>query len=299
MRKNIILIGILFVLAGSMNLAMASAENNKYRMIDKFLGVEPPIEKQDIMYQISTIDAVEKGYYDNFENKNSVSKKYGNFGVGLIKDNTGVVIYDGKTSYIVKNFQAITTVENEYTPISFGLFKYFNTDDKITLKEIKDVLCLKKALDEKLETVNHFVAFKAVGSFNKLIIEDVAGETQELSDVKGELIGFRMPEFMEKSVPTGYTYYFIADAKTVAGKVKNLDISIISFSVDYTNQLKLILPKNRSFKVKDFAQYEPKQKRVVEEKKESQKDLQKIMNTGTNEPTPDQMMQMMTPKMQF
>ena len=65
--------------------------------------------------------------------------------------------------------------------------------------------------------------------------------------------------------------------------------------------MELLLPKHKSFKVKDFSQYQPQTKdKEVAEKQNAPKDMQKIMNSSrTNEPTPEEMMQMVTPKMSF
>ena len=154
----------------------------------------------------------------------------------------------------------------------------------------------------KLETLNYFIAINAVGSFDKITIKSATGEQKELQNIKGTLIGFRIPEFYEKTAPVGYTLYFIDTDKVFAGEVVNLSSSVMSFNVDYTNQIQLILPKDKSFKVKDFAEYEPKDNtKTTAAKQTQQKDLQQIMNTkNAGDMNPDQtmqMMQMMMPKM--
>ncbi|MBO5947548.1 acetolactate decarboxylase [bacterium] len=282
--------------------AFASVEDNKYRMIDHILGGPLPEDKQDTMFQVSTYNALQQEFYDYFVSKKSIEKRYGNFGYGFLKDANAVLLFENNTSYIVRDFNAIRTQDAEHAPVTFGTFKYFNTDDKISIKNITDLNSLLAILDKKLETLNYFIAINAVGSFDKITIKSATGEQKELQNIKGTLIGFRIPEFYEKTAPVGYTLYFIDTDKVFAGEVVNLSSSVMSFNVDYTNQIQLILPKDKSFKVKDFAEYEPKDNtKTTAAKQTQQKDLQQIMNTkNAGDMNPDQtmqMMQMMMPKM--
>lgn len=282
----------------------ASVEDNKYRMIDHILGGPLPEDKQDTMFQISTYNALQQKFYHYFVSKKNIEKRYGNFGYGFLNDANAILLFEGNTSYIVKDFNATRTQDAEHAPVTFGTFKYFNTDDKISIKNISDINSLITTLDKKLETINYFIAIKAVGNFDKIAIKSATGEQKELQNIKGTLIGFRIPKFYENTAPAGYTLYFIDNDKIFAGEVINLSSTIISFNIDYTNQIQLILPKDKSFKVKDFAEYKPKENvQTTASKQTHQKDLQQIMNTqNAGEMNPDQtmqMMQMMMPKMKF
>ena len=298
----LLLVAFLF---NSLNLQVqASVEDNKYRMIDHILGGPLPEEKQDTMFQVSTYNALKQEFYDYFVSKKSVEKRYGNFGYGFLKDANAVLLFENNTSYIVRDFNATRTQNAEHAPVTFGTFKYFNTDDKISVKNVQDKNTLLTILDKKLETINYFIAIHAIGSFDKITIKSATGEQKELQNIKGALIGFRIPEFYENTAPSGYTFYFIDNDKIFAGEVVDLASAIISFNVDYTNQIQLILPKDKSFKVKDFAEYHPKENiKTTANRQTQQKDLQQIMNTqNAGEMNPDQtmqMMQMMMPKMKF
>lgn len=300
MKKFYILfLSVLFVIGLFAGTSQVSAKPKPSAVVDKALGIPIAEDKLDSLYQISTYDAYTKGYFKNNENAVTV-RKYGDFGVGLLKDETGAIIYDTQNTYKAKEFKLEKLTFNEYIPVSFGIFKFFDSDDRATVKNAANITELTTKLDEKLETVNYFVAIKAKGMFKSVVLQTETNEKKTLENVKGQLIGFRIPDFYANTAPSGYTFYFISDDKSTGAKVYEANTSLVSFYIDYSDRIELILPKYKSFKVKDFSQYQPqtREKEVAKNKQPVQRDMRQIMQTNsTTEPTADDMMQMIAPKM--
>ena len=279
----------------------ADAKGSQSVIINKVLGVPVPEEKMDSLFQISTIDAYSKGYYKSGENALTAAKNYGNFGFGLLKENKGAILFDVKKAYKLQGFQVSQIDINEYIPVSYGIFKYFDSDDRVSLKNISNLKEFAEKLDKKLETINYFTAIKANGRFKSITIQAENNETKTLQNIKGELIGFRIPDFYANTAQSGYTLFFLSDDDLFGGKVIEMNAELISFYIDYSHRMELILPKYKSFKVKDFSLYKPqKEQETIVKDNNLPKDMQAIMNSSkSNEPTPDEMMQMVAPKMTF
>lgn len=301
--KKLYILSLLFlvVIFLGVNNQQVMANTKPSAIVDKALGTEISEEKLDAMYQVSTYDAYKNGFYKTGENTVVTQRKYGDFGIGLMKDESGAFIYDTKNAYKAKDFKLLQLANNEYIPVAYGIFKYFDTDDRISVKNAANITEFTQQLDKKLDTLNYFVAIKAKGKFNSIVLQTETNEKQTFSNVKGEIIGFRIPEFYSKTAPSGYSLYFISDDKTIGAKVYEANIDIVACCVDYSNRMDLILPKNKSFKVKDFSIYQPQTKdKTTAKKNNSQKDMQQIMNSSrTNEPAPEELMQMIAPKMTF
>ena len=163
--KKLYVLSLLFLVCGFMFASnqQVIAKAKPSVIVDKALGMEISEEKQDAMYQVSTYEAYQNGYYKTDDNTVTANRKYGNFGFGLLKNETGAIIFYNKDIYRAKDFKLTSLKRNEYIPIAYGIFKYFDTDDRISVKKAANITELAQKLDKKLNTLNYFAAIRGKG----------------------------------------------------------------------------------------------------------------------------------------
>ena len=231
---------------------------------------------EDIVYQTSTINALIEGIYDGditFEEL----YKHGNFGLGTFNQLDGEMIaLDGNFYQIKANGIAYLVDESMQTP--FSVVTFFESDDKILLRESKNYSELEHYLDDLLPTENIFYAIKIEGTFEYIKARSVPKQNKpysnltivvqnqsvfEFNDVRGTIVGFRTPEYVNGINVPGYHFHFITEDRQAGGHMLECKLDKVIINIDYTSDFYLVLPENEEF-------YE------LESAKEIQKDIETI-----------------------
>jgi acetolactate decarboxylase len=205
--------------------------------------------------QISTIDALLAGDYDGSE-KTSQLTKYGDFGIGTFDRLEGeMIVLDGRV-YQAKADGRIYTPENITTP--FASVSFFvpeitlNIDKPATFEE------LEKLLDKRVPDMNVFCAVKAEGTFKTMKVRSVPVQSKpyqplaevvktqpvfEYQNIKGTIVGYRLPAFVKGINVGGYHLHFIDSSKTYGGHILGFEMETGKVQADIERKLTLILPE--------------------------------------------------------
>jgi acetolactate decarboxylase len=74
----------------------------------------------------------------------------------------------------------------------------------------------------------------------------------EFNNVKGDLIGYRLPSFMDNTNISGYHFHFLSEQKDAGGHIIDLKADNITIEVDQLDSYTIQVPSNSDFEQFDF-----------------------------------------------
>jgi acetolactate decarboxylase len=220
--------------------------------------------KQDLIFQTSTIDALMNGIYDGPVTLKELKEK-GNFGIGTYNNLDGeMILLDGifyKVDYTGKVNKMSFSAQSPFAAVT-----KFRTDkklssNKITFKELQELI------DKNIPSENLFYAIKVEGKFSYVKTRSVQKQQKpypklvevtknqsvfEFTDVEGTLVGIRTPELAKGINIPGYHLHFISKDKTGGGHLLACDIDNAEIMIDQKQEILLSLPQTKEFLEADF-----------------------------------------------
>lgn len=206
------------------------------------------------------------GLYDgNFPY--SLLKQHGDFGLGAPDKLDGeLVVFQGKiyqTQYTGKTF---VVDDKQLTP--FAMVHFFQPDKKITINNEIGKETLFHLLDSILTNVNGLYAIHISGKFNYIktrAFPPVKANDHtplasmlplqhffEFKDAKGDLIGYRLPSFMDNTNISGYHFHFLSAGKDAGGHIIDVKAHNIVIEIDMLDSYTINVPSNKEFEQFDF-----------------------------------------------
>jgi acetolactate decarboxylase len=214
----------------------------------------------DVLYQVSTIDALLQGVYDGVLSFREL-KTHGDFGIGTCDGLEGEMLaLDGNYYQIKTDGIPYPISDNMTTP--FATVTHFETDEAIRLEKPMNLTELEQYLDKNLPTENLFYAVKLDGNFAHLkarsvprqekpyrkLADAISNQTVfEFENVSGTLVGFRTPDYVKGINVPGYHLHFITSNKSAGGHVLELELENGTAALDITPGFFMELPTNGSF----------------------------------------------------
>jgi acetolactate decarboxylase len=221
----------------------------------------------DSLTQVSTIDALLNGLYDGVTPWGEL-KEYGDFGIGTFDGLDGEMIVLDDVCYQVKVDGVAYPVTDTMT-IPFAAVTAFDVDRELPVSEGMNYTQLQAYLSDSIEERNIFYAVRIDGTFDYVKTRSVPGQEKpypplvdvtakqaifEFEDVRGTIVGFYSPDYVGGLNVPGYHLHFITDDKKAGGHVLELEIEDAQLSVDYTSDIRIILPNTEEFNSLDLAQ---------------------------------------------
>lgn len=215
-------------------------------------------EKKEVLYQSSTINALLNGIYEG-ELTFKDLKKYGNFGIGTFNSLDGEMIgLNGKFYQIRADGVAYPVDDSVKTP--FAVVTFFEPDKTFVLDKSLDFNQMNEYLDNLLPTKNIFYAIRINGIFKYIKTRSVHRQNKpypplsealknqpifEFHNIKGTLIGFRFPEYMNGVNLPGYHFHFITEDRKAGGHLLECEIQSVLLEIDYTDEFYMTLLKSK------------------------------------------------------
>ncbi|WP_428329950.1 acetolactate decarboxylase [Mucilaginibacter sp.] len=194
-------------------------------------------------------------------------KEHGNFGLGAPAKLDGeLLILNGKLYQTQSTGKTTLMSDTGKTP--YAIVCFFHAD-----KVYKPGMVLTKAalfhyLDSVLTNINGIYAIHIKGSFNYVKTRAFPPVEQkpylplaamlnkqhffEFKNISGDLVGYKLPAFMEGAHISGYHFHFLADNKEAGGHMIDFIASDITIEVHTLNSYTMDLPQNDDFKNFDF-----------------------------------------------
>lgn len=231
-----------------------SPERAVLRALAEFLDLE-----HHVVYQVSTSGALVEGVLQGATRLREVLK-HGDFGLGTFHglDGEGILL-EGRCWQALGNGTVRPVDADQTTP--FWVATRFQSEKDVTLSGIQHIEGLYAELDALRISDNIFTGIRIDGSFSKMYFRvackskngtDLVSATHNqaefhLENVEGTLVGFYTPEYAHTIGVPGYHLHFISHDRTQGGHVLELTAETLDVSLDFGNELKLILPESESF----------------------------------------------------
>lgn len=215
---------------------------------------------QDILYQVSTLNALFEGIYDGNATFKDI-RKHGDFGIGTFNNLDGeMVAVDGKFYQIKSNGFAYPVNDTQKSP--FAMVKFFRSEKTVYLERSFNYDQLVRYLDQIITSRNLPAAVKIDGLFSYVKMRSVPKQNKpynrlsevvktqsvfEYRNIKGTVVGFRMPEYFKGVNSPGYHFHFLSEDRKFGGHLLGCETRDIKISLDDSKEFKLLLPDHGEF----------------------------------------------------
>ena len=221
----------------------------------------------DVLFQVSTIDALLQGVLDGFFTFEDL-KAHGDFGIGTFDSLDGEMIALDGDYYQVKADGVAYPVQSNMTS-PFSTVTYFQVDQTVAVKNASNFTELSRQLDEELPSRNAFYAMRIDGTFPYIKTRSVPKQGKpyprladavknqsvfEFHNATGTVVGIWAPEFSEGLNVPGYHFHFITEDRKAGGHILDLQVDEAEAKVDITAGFAMQLPTTGDFYNVDLTQ---------------------------------------------
>jgi len=268
---------------------MKNFKNNKILVLSLCLVIAgmavfllrlPPYHDKGTLYQISTINALTKGCYEGNVNISEL-KKHGDFGIGTFNDLDGEMVEIDHAFYQIRSDgKSYKAKSPQKTP--FCMVTFFNAGSEIMINEPLDCKKLENLIDAGLSTKNIPYAVRIDGKFDYVKLRSVPRQKKpypplaeaakgqsifELRDISGTIVGFRIPEYLEKINVAGYHWHFITKDRKNGGHLFACQVSSGRIRIGAIKRLAVNFSQNNDFFQIDLSGSPKEEIDVVEKNK--------------------------------
>lgn len=189
-------------------------------------------------------------------------KQHGDFGLGTFEGLDGeMVVLNGKVYQVKADGVAEAVADNVKTP--FYTVTSFRKDRSLPLTGQMTYQAMQQQIDRLLPSLNLPYAMRIQGTFPELKVRsvpkqipphrqlnDVVKQQQrifELRNVRGTLVGFRLPQYLNGVNVGGYHFHFVTNDRRAGGHV--IDGTFVNPIADLDTLLgwKMVLPDRLAF----------------------------------------------------
>lgn len=214
------------------------------------------------VFQVSTLGALNVGVYEGATTLAQL-KQQGDFGLGTIEGLDGELVgLDGKFYHVKTDGIAYPVADEVKTP--FATVAFFHTERSLRLNGQMNYQELQQQIDTGLPTQNLPYAIRIRGVFPYLKVRSVPKQLPpylplsdvisqqaaifELRNVRGTLVGFRMPQYLESVNAAGYHFHLITSNRTSGGHLLDGEFLDSRVDIETLHDWQMMLPDNTAFK---------------------------------------------------
>lgn len=205
--------------------------------------------------------------------------QHGDFGLGAPDKLDGeLLVLNGKLYQTQSSGKTFEIPDTGRTP--FSVVNFFHADKVIKTSTKMDKVQLYAYLDSLLPNQNGIYAIRIKGSFDAIktrAFPPVAKKPYvplaallplqrlfDFSNISGDLVGYRIPDYMEGPNITGYHFHFLSDDTKSGGHIIDLISNGVSIEIDYLDSFQVDLPQTKEFNSFDFKKDRREEVRQVE-----------------------------------
>ena len=229
-------------------------------LVISLIGCTTIHQNRDILFQVSTLDALMVGVYDGDLTFGEL-KEHGDFGLGTFNALDGEMIGINGDFYQIKTDGVAYLVDDTMTT-PFSAVTFFDADILVAANEGWALDQLEQYIDGLLPTKNIFYAIKIKGTFDYIKTRSVPRQEKpypdlpsvikeqtifEFTDVSGTIVGFWCPAFVSGINVSGFHFHFITADRSTGGHLLDLKLKDATIEIDYTDNFYLLFPDNPDF----------------------------------------------------
>ena len=237
-------------------------------------------EDNDVLYQVSTIDALLSGVYSSVATVGSVTE-HGDFGLGTFAAVDGeLILLDGVVYQAA--FDGAVNIMPPSTGTPFMAVTRFEPDQVFDLSTAKDYAAFKHWLEDKLPSHNLFYAVRTDARFTSVTYRSVPAQEKpyvplaevvrgqaifQHQDIDGTLVGLWCPTFSKGINLPGFHLHFLSADRRHGGHVLDFTVAEATVSVDETNGWDVKLPMISAYLDADLSSDRGAEQHAVEQGK--------------------------------
>lgn len=224
------------------------------------------------------IGGLYNGYYPY-----SKLKQHGNFGLGAPHQLDGeLLMLNDKIYQTQASGKTFEVKSNQLTP--FAVVNFFHADKTVKVAGLTKEK-LYAYLDSILPNQNAIYAIHVKGKFSALKTRAFPPVKQKpylplaamlplqhffnFNNTEGDLVGYRIPAYMEGPNITGYHFHFLSASKQEGGHLIDILTGNITIEVCRLNSFTVDLPQTQDFRTFDFKKDRSEEVRQVENGKKN------------------------------
>jgi len=228
----------------------------------------PDTMDHDVLYQVSTIDALMQGVFDGVQPIGEL-RTHGDFGVGTFNALDGeMTVLDGVVYQAKADGHVYTVADSQTTP--FASVTYFKGDRAVTTDAPMNLSTFTSTMEKQLPTGNMIYAVKIHGTFPTMKVRAPPAQKDPYptlpealknqsvytySETTGTILGFYTPVFFKGVNIPGYHLHFLSDDRATGGHI--LDVTVpanTTVEYDITPGFAMGLPTSGDFTGVDLTQ---------------------------------------------
>lgn len=221
---------------------------------------------QETLYQVSTFRALQEGVYDGEVTTGELTR-HGDLGIGTFNALDGELMLLGTEVFCFRADGTVTQMPDR-TPTPFASVTFFDADIQQPLSRLTDYPIFQTQVDATLPTLNLPYAVRIDGTFSYLktraprrqtapyprLVDALAHQPEfEYRNVKGTILGFRLPPFMSAVNVPGWHLHFISSNRAAGGHVLAFTVDEARLMLDATPNVMLVLPQRGAFSQADLS----------------------------------------------
>jgi len=183
----------------------------------------------------------------------------------------------GKFYQIKADGKAYPVGDSMKTP--FSVVTFFEPDQTIMIKDSKNYKQLQEYLNGLIVSGNVPYAFRIEGVFDYIktrsvprqkkpyprLVEVVKNQpTFEFRNIRGSIVGFRLPRYMEGINVSGYHFHFISEDRTSGGHLLECVLRDVKVEMDSCFNFFMVLPEHGDFYTADLGEKKQGEMEAVE-----------------------------------
>jgi acetolactate decarboxylase len=188
--------------------------------------------ERDVLYQVSTIDALVLGAYEGVQPAGEV-EKHGNFGIGTFDALDGEMIaLDGRYYQVTSDGSVREADPSMMVP--FASVTFFDNEGTVTVSGRRDFTSFTKGIDNGLPSKNLIYAVRVDATFPEMVVRAIPRQEKpypplagaatrqvvtRLENTSGTMVGFYLPAFMKGVNMPGYHLHYISSDRKSGGHI--------------------------------------------------------------------------------
>jgi acetolactate decarboxylase len=238
----------------------------------------PDPANRDVLYQVSTIDALLQGVFGGVQTVGEL-KQHGDFGIGTFHALDGeMTVLDGVVYQAKADGRVYTVADSQTTP--FATVTYFSADHSTTTGIPMNMTVFTSEMEKQLPTGNMIYAVRMHGTFPSVKVRSIPAQEKPYptlpeaiknqsvytyTDTAGTIVGFYTPVFVKGINVPGYHIHYLSDDHTKGGHILDLTVPAgTTVEYDITPEFAMALPTSGDFTGIDLSQDLSKELAMVE-----------------------------------
>jgi len=217
--------------------------------------------EDETLYQVASIESLMQGVYDTGVPCGELLR-HGDTGLGTFENLDGeMVVLEGQVYQVRADGSVARMPAEARTP--FACVTRFDSDTTLELQGLEDFDQLAgRIAAATAQEPNMIYAVRASGRFSRVRTRSVAGQERpfpglvaalqdqpefEFAEVRGELVGFYLPQMLSGLNVPGLHLHFLTESRDAGGHVLELQASELEVHLDATPLFTMLMPGDAAF----------------------------------------------------